>query len=58
MDWLQGEPTLKDVLSDPVVQALMARDKVDRASLTALARKVVHRQYGMPKPKRPLDHDA
>jgi hypothetical protein len=56
MDWLQGEPTLKEVLSDPVVLALMARDKVDRASLNALARKVSRRPGGSsaakPQPRR------
>jgi hypothetical protein len=29
MDWLQGEPRLDDALSDPVVQAMMRRDRVD-----------------------------
>jgi len=29
MGWLQGEPTLEDVLSDPTVHALMERDDVD-----------------------------
>jgi hypothetical protein len=29
MRWLQGEPTLDDVLSDPTVLALMKRDEVD-----------------------------
>jgi len=29
MGWLQGEPTLDDVLSDPTVHALMERDDVD-----------------------------
>src|SRR5713226_6998103 len=29
MRWLQGEPTLEDVLSDPTVHALMKRDDAD-----------------------------
>jgi len=29
MDWLQGEPKLDDLLSDPVVQAILIRDRVD-----------------------------
>jgi hypothetical protein len=29
MWWLSGEPRLRDVLSDPVVHALMERDDVD-----------------------------
>jgi hypothetical protein len=27
--WLTGEPTIEDVLSDPIVRALMKRDDVD-----------------------------
>ena len=33
MTWLTGEPTLDDALSDPVVHAMMARDRVDAESL-------------------------
>jgi hypothetical protein len=29
MDWLHGEPKLDDILSDPVVQAIMTRDRID-----------------------------
>ena len=29
MDWLQGEPKLDDVLSDPVIQAILIRDRID-----------------------------
>jgi hypothetical protein len=29
MEWLKGEPTLDDVLSDPTIHALMERDEVD-----------------------------
>jgi hypothetical protein len=29
MCWLEGEPTLDDVLSDPTVLVLMERDDVD-----------------------------
>jgi hypothetical protein len=36
MCWLQGEPSLKDVLADPVVHAVMRRDKVDPDRLRAL----------------------
>jgi len=32
----EQEPTLEDVLSDPVVHALMARDRVDAAEIHAL----------------------
>ena len=36
MYWLQGEPSLTDVLADPVVHAMMRRDKVDPERLRAL----------------------
>jgi hypothetical protein len=29
MGWLQGEPTLEEVFSDPIVNVLMERDEVD-----------------------------
>ena len=29
MQWLHGEPSLDDVLSDPVVHAVMRRDGID-----------------------------
>src|SRR5476649_759184 len=29
MGWLQGEPTLEDVFSDPIVHVLMERDEVN-----------------------------
>jgi hypothetical protein len=36
MDWLHGEPSLDDVLADPIVHALMQRDGVDPHDLKAL----------------------
>jgi len=36
MGWLQGEPTLEDVLSDPTVHVLMERDDVDPDDLRTL----------------------
>jgi len=35
MLWI-GEPKLEDVLSDPIVHAVMARDGVDQAALRLL----------------------
>jgi hypothetical protein len=29
MEWLQGEPGLDEALSDPVIQAVLIRDRVD-----------------------------
>ena len=40
MGWLQGEPTLEDVLSDPTVHVLMERDDVDPDDLRALLENV------------------
>jgi hypothetical protein len=36
MDWRYGEPALEEVLSDPIVQALMTRDQVERTVLSEL----------------------
>jgi len=36
MGWLQGEPTLEDVFSDPTVHVLMERDDVDPDDLRVL----------------------
>jgi hypothetical protein len=37
MQWI-GEPKLEDVLSDPIVRAVMARDRVDQEGLRLLLR--------------------
>jgi hypothetical protein len=34
------EPTLNDMLSDPIVEAMMQSDRVDRRALQALLREV------------------
>jgi hypothetical protein len=34
------EPTLNDMLSDPIVEAMMQADRVDRRALQALLREV------------------
>jgi len=41
--WLTGEPTLREVLADPVIQTLMRRDRVDPDNLQALLRDVIAR---------------
>jgi hypothetical protein len=35
MDWLYGEPTLDEVLSDPTVHAVMDSDGIDKDVLRA-----------------------
>jgi hypothetical protein len=37
MQWA-GEPKLEEVLSDPIVRAVMERDRVDQAELRMLLR--------------------
>ena len=34
--WERGEPCLRDLLDDPILQTLMERDRVAREELTAL----------------------
>ena len=36
--WLTGEPTLGEVLADPVIQLIMRRDCVDPENIRALLR--------------------
>jgi hypothetical protein len=36
MEWLEGEPTLEEVLSDPTIHVLMARDEVNPDDLRVL----------------------
>jgi hypothetical protein len=36
--WLSGEPTLREMLDDPVIQLIMRRDRVDPDHLHAFLR--------------------
>jgi hypothetical protein len=48
---VEREPTLDDVLSDPVVHALMACDRVDAEALRALLERVQQRAHArQPRP--------
>jgi hypothetical protein len=38
--WLKGEPTLREVLDDPVIQLIMRRDRVDPDRLHMFLRDV------------------
>ncbi len=38
--WLKGEPTLREVLEDPVIQLIMRRDRVDPDRLHTFLRDV------------------
>jgi hypothetical protein len=44
--WLKGEPKLRDVLSDPVIQLMMRRDRVDPDHLHAFLRNVRDARIG------------
>jgi len=44
----EREPTLEDVLSDPVVRALMARDRVDAHEVRALLERLQSAQRRRP----------
>jgi hypothetical protein len=51
---LSQEPSLAEVLDDPVVQAMMAGDRVKRAALEALIADVQERLAGQNAPPRQI----
>ena len=52
--WLTGEPTLREMLADPVIQSVMRRDRVDPDDLQALLRGVIARLQNVEtRPGRP-----
>jgi hypothetical protein len=53
MDWLFGEPTLDDLLSDPVIVAAMARDGTDAAALRSMLHDVDRARSAGSAPSRP-----
>ncbi len=50
--WLTGEPTLREVLEEPVIQLMMRRDRVDPDHLHAVLRDVGTR---LPNAEVPAD---
>ena len=52
---LSQEPSLADVLDDPVVQAVMAGDRVKRTALEALIADVQRRLAGPTAAPRPVE---
>ncbi len=48
--WLKGEPTLREVLDDPVIQLIMRRDRVDPDHLHAFLRGVGTRLPNVEQP--------
>jgi len=43
MSSFRGEPTLDEILSDPIVRALMEADGVDRQELEAMLSRIARR---------------
>ena len=43
MNWCHREPTLNEILSDPVVRAVMEADGVNRHELEVMLRRVAQR---------------
>ena len=62
MDWLFGEPTLDDLLSEPVIVAAMVRDGIDPAALRSLIHGVDRaRSEGLAQSREPqamAEHQA
>ena len=48
--WLMGEPTLTEVLADPVIQLMMRRDRVDPEQLQSFLRSVGTRSRNVQLP--------
>jgi hypothetical protein len=44
MRWVHNEPTLKDMLADPIIQHLMRRDGVQEAEVHRLAERLRQRR--------------
>jgi hypothetical protein len=49
MIWRQREPTLKEILSDPIVTALMSADGVDPLELEAMLTHIISRKSKSPR---------
>ena len=53
MHWYHSEPTLPELLSDPIVNAVMAADRVTPADVAAelsrIAAKLPHRETSRPR---------
>jgi hypothetical protein len=49
MDWLYGEPTLDEVLSDPTIHAVMNSDGVDHEILRAFLHDVDRAKRSAPR---------
>jgi hypothetical protein len=52
MIWRHREPTLEDILSDPIVTALMEADGVDRQELEAMLKETGRRSTALSKVNR------
>jgi hypothetical protein len=52
--WYPREPTLSEILSDPIVTALMEADGVDRGELEAMLREVTAATRTAPERRVPV----
>jgi hypothetical protein len=46
MSWSHCEPTLEEILSDPIVTAVMEADAVDPRELDAMLSRIAHELVG------------
>jgi hypothetical protein len=52
MYWCRREPTLKDILSDSIIKAVMEADRVDARELEAMLRQVGRSSRPAPSARR------
>jgi hypothetical protein len=52
MNWCRREPTLKDILSDSIIRAVMDADRVDARELEAMLRQVARNARPVPSARR------
>jgi hypothetical protein len=53
MIWFQREPTLQEILSDPITQAVMRADGVEAGEVEAVLRGIAQLRSGVMEGTRP-----
>jgi hypothetical protein len=53
MIWYQREPTLEEILSDPITKAMMQADRVEPQELAAMVRRIACARTGAMKGGKP-----
>ena len=51
MNWSDRDPTLEEMLSDPIIKALMEADRVDPRELETILRRVERSRRDRPEPR-------